>query len=76
MVQKEGLLTYLPGHESLAGTGWPDKKDSLDVLAAQLLHDLWREHAGSKGAPIKGAQCLSSLNKGFFYQVYQEDGTV
>jgi hypothetical protein len=29
------VLTYLAGHESLAGAGWAEKQDSLDVLTAK-----------------------------------------
>ncbi len=31
------VITYLAGHESLAGAGWAEKRYSLDVLTAQLL---------------------------------------
>ena len=41
-------LADLPGHESLAGAGRAVQQDPLDVLAAELLHDLRREDAGGE----------------------------
>ena len=41
-------LADLSGHQSLACAGRPVQQDPLDVLTAQLLHDLWRKYAGGE----------------------------
>jgi hypothetical protein len=61
MYFSSGVLTNLAGHECLAGAGWPEEEDPLDVLAAQLLHDLRGKYSGRERAPNQNISCTVSI---------------
>ena len=51
-------LADLPGHESLAGAGRAVQQDPLDVLAAELLHDLrWEDTGGERSSEERSVIC-------------------